>query len=79
MRFTYDEDADAAYFSVLGEIPPGGVAKTYGCDPGEVGGMINLDFDSAGRLVGIEVMDASALLPPEILGIEELRSDESDD
>lgn len=29
--------------------------------------MINLDFDGAGRLVGIEVLDASKLLPPEIL------------
>jgi uncharacterized protein YuzE len=32
-----------------------------------VGGMINLDFDASGRLVGVEVLDASRLLPPEAL------------
>jgi uncharacterized protein YuzE len=34
---------------------------------GQIGGMINLDFDLNGRLVGVEIMDASRLLPPEIL------------
>jgi uncharacterized protein YuzE len=67
MRFTYDPDADAAYFYVADDIPPGGVAKTYCCDPGKAGGMINLDFDGSGRLLGVEVLDASALLPPHVL------------
>lgn len=67
MRFTYDPDADAAYFYLDDDTPPGGVAKTYCCDPGEVGGMINLDFDGSGRLLGVEVLDASALLPPHVL------------
>jgi uncharacterized protein YuzE len=49
------------------EIGAVGVANTYLCDPAEAGGMINLDFDSGGRLVGIEVMDASRLLPPALL------------
>ena len=67
MRFTYDRDADVAYLYIAGEIAPGGVAKTYGCDPGDAGGMINLDFDAGGRLVGIEVLDASVLLPVELI------------
>jgi uncharacterized protein YuzE len=59
----YDAEADAAYIQLASEIGAGGVAKTYMCDPHEVGGMINLDFDDMGRLIGIEVLDASKRLP----------------
>jgi uncharacterized protein YuzE len=62
MRITYDPTANAAYIYLV-EIRSGGVARTYPCDPQEVGGMINLDFDSDGRLLGIEVLDASKKLP----------------
>jgi uncharacterized protein YuzE len=44
MRIKYDKEADAAYI-YLAPISPGAVAKTYPCDPVEVNGMINLDFD----------------------------------
>lgn len=67
MKWTYDPEADAAYIQLVEEIGAGGVAKTVGCDPAEVGGMINLDFNSEGRLLGIEVLDASQLLPREML------------
>jgi uncharacterized protein YuzE len=67
MRVTYDPSVDAAYMQLVDEIAAGGVAHTYPCDPREVGGTINLDFDAAGRLVGVEVLDASKLLPPEVL------------
>ena len=67
MNVRYDAAADAAYIQLADEIGAGGVARTYACDPAEVGGMINVDFDSAGRLVGVEVLDASQLLPPEAL------------
>lgn len=63
----YDAVADAAYIQLAPEIRAGGVAKTYMCDPLEVGGMIHLDFDGMGRLIGIEVLDASKLLPPDVL------------
>lgn len=66
MKITYDSEADAAYI-YLAPIEPGGVAKTYACDPGEVGGTINLDFDADGRLLGIEVLDASGKLPESVL------------
>lgn len=39
----------------------------YFCDPKEVNGMINLDFDGGGNLVGIEVIDASKKLPKELI------------
>ena len=66
MKVTYDRSADAAYI-YLTSLGAGDVTKTYPCDPIEVGGEIYLDFDSSGRLVGIEVMDAHGLLPKDIL------------
>ena len=66
MEVEYDENSDAAYI-YLKKIKPAGVAKTYLCDPREVDGMINLDFDKNGQLIGIEVIDASKKLPQEIL------------
>lgn len=67
MRISFDPEADAAYIQLADVIGAGGVAFTYGCDPSDVDGMIHLDFDSDGRLVGIEVLDASSKLPPEVL------------
>lgn len=67
MRIEYDREADAAYIQLVKDIGAGGVHKTVGCDPSEVGGMINLDFDAVGRLVGIEILDASKMLPAELL------------
>lgn len=65
----YSHGADAAYIQLVDEIGAGGVARTYPCDPVEAGGMINLDFDSGGRLVGIEVLDASKMLPEALLDL----------
>lgn len=67
MKITHDTSVDAAYLYLVDEIKPGGVAKTYACDPLEVDGQINLDFDDEGRLIGIEVLDASKILPAELL------------
>jgi uncharacterized protein YuzE len=66
MRIRYDRRVDAAYIT-LGdaEILAGGVSRTVGCDP--LREMINLDFDHQGYLVGIEVIDASKKLSPELL------------
>jgi len=67
VRVTYDPTADAAYIYLVDEIGAGGVAWTYLCDPREMDGMINLDFDHDGHLVGIEVMDARSKLPQSLL------------
>jgi uncharacterized protein YuzE len=66
MKITYDKEVDAAYI-YLKEIMPGGVAKTHCCNSDEVDGMINLDFNSEGILLGIEVINASKKLPEELL------------
>lgn len=73
MRITYDPDVNAAYIYLSRDRYAGVAAKTYPCDPIEVGGMINLDFDDDGRLIGVEVMDANKMLAPEILAEAEQR------
>jgi uncharacterized protein YuzE len=67
MRVTYDPEADAVYIYLCDHISAGDVAFTYPCDPREVDGMINLDFDGNGVLLGVEIMDASAKLSPQLL------------
>lgn len=67
VKVTYDTETDAAYIYLKGQIEPGEVKKTYPCDPIEVNGEINLDFDKDGTLIGIEVLDASKMLSKEML------------
>ena len=68
MIVEYDASVNAAYIKLADEIPAGGVDYTFPCPPSEIrGAMINLDFDAEGRLIGIEVLDAKAVLPPELL------------
>lgn len=65
MRITYDQKADAAYIHL--SSPDEKSAKTYPCDPSEVQGMINLDFNGSNQLIGIEVLGASKRLPKALL------------
>lgn len=67
MKVTYDASADAAYISLVDEIDAGEVDRTYLCDPMEVGGMVNIDLDRHGQILGIEVLTASALLASDLL------------
>ena len=67
MIVTYDQSVNAAYIYLLSEIPPGSVKMTYPCDLSKIGGQINLDFDAFGKLVGVEILGASSLLPKEFL------------
>jgi uncharacterized protein YuzE len=67
MRVTYDKQANAAYVYLVSEILPGSIKETYTCNPIEVGGEINLDFDSQRKLVGIEILNADKKLPMEVL------------
>ncbi len=43
------------------------VAHMCPCDPVQVGGTINLDFDEYGRLLGVEVLAADVKLPQYLL------------
>lgn len=74
MKITYDKKADAAYI-YLGkeyEAVTQWVGNTYPCDPVEVKGMINLDFDIEGKLGGIEIIGASHKLSKELLDSAEI-------
>jgi uncharacterized protein YuzE len=67
-KIRYDANANAAYIYVAAEgTLAGNIAKTYLCDTREINGMINLDFDDDGRLLGVEIMDARSKLPHEVL------------
>ncbi|MFT7767042.1 DUF2283 domain-containing protein [Clavibacter tessellarius] len=68
MRVTYDAVADAAYIALAGPVGDGEAATqihsiTTPGDRGEVA----LDFDADGRLLGVEVLHASAVLPAAVL------------
>ena len=62
LRVTLDREADAAYI-YLRKIEPGGVAETVVCEDVSV----NLDLDKQGRLIGIEILSAGAVLPLQLL------------
>jgi uncharacterized protein YuzE len=72
VRVSYDPSADAGYIS-LRDIESGGSKHTVAledleADAGiEALGSIILDFDGEERLIGIEVLGASDVLPPELL------------
>jgi uncharacterized protein YuzE len=71
IKVTYDHTANAAYIYFVDPqvIEPRvkSVARTYPCDPIAVDGMVNLDFDEADRLIGVEVLAARSKLPRYLL------------
>ena len=66
VRVTLDRDADAAYI-YLREIGPAESAYQCAVDCDGAEGMILLDLDREGRLIGIEVLNAQRGLPAEVL------------
>jgi uncharacterized protein YuzE len=70
VRVTHDKSADAAYIYLVGDIAAGGVAESVPIDPSY--GMVVLDFDKDGVLLGVEVLDASTVLAPNLLAQAEL-------
>ena len=66
MRISYDPEADAAYITLTADpLLPG--RDSIPCDtPDDVEGMVVLDWKE-GKIVGLEVLDASALLHDDLL------------
>lgn len=58
LKVTYDEAADAVYI-YLTEIGPGEANRQVEVIPGQV----TLDYSRENRLIGIEILDAKAILP----------------
>ena len=73
MRIVFDKKNDIAYFHLINDSISAEAARTHACDPIGVNGEINLDFNEAGQLVGIEVLEARRLLPSELLAQAEKR------
>lgn len=57
MKLEYDKEADAAYVCLVGIIKRGEVKKTV-----ELNENIILDFDNKGKILGIEILNASITL-----------------
>jgi uncharacterized protein YuzE len=68
MFVTFDGQADAAYIALGdGPVPPGSVETTVHSIQAPTGSEINLDFGADGRLIGIEVLNATEVLPKAML------------
>jgi uncharacterized protein YuzE len=76
IRVTYDKKANAAYVYFTDPQVVQNVAHMYPCDPIDVKGMINLDFDGDMRVVGVEVLDARSKVPQYLLDQAERLDDE---
>ena len=63
MRITFDREADAAFIYLIDSIGFGGVTRTELCDAQVDSGSIILAFDEDDRLVGLEILGASRVLP----------------
>jgi uncharacterized protein YuzE len=68
MRVSFDEEADAAYIT-FGDRPiaPGEAETTVHSIQAPGGSEMMLDFDGSGRLLGIEVLSATGVLPGALL------------
>jgi len=62
MKIEYDKEADAAYIYMVEDIGNGEAVKTI-----QLNDNIILDFNSEGKLLGIEILDASKILNNEVL------------
>lgn len=58
MKVTYDKEADAAYIYLKNKIGKGEVKNTISMNEN-----IILDFDSNKKLIGIEILSASTVVP----------------
>ena len=66
MRVRFDPEANAAYIA-LPRAEGASVARSHVCDVHLDESAILLDFDAEGRLLGVELLGASRLLPGDAL------------
>ena len=62
MKFEYDKEVDAAYVYIEHPIKEGEVKKTI-----ELNENIILDFDKKGKLLGMEILNASKIMNKKVL------------
>lgn len=68
MKIRYDDSVDAAYISFADPEEVSTFGFACACDSEEIGGQIHLNFDVSGRLMGLEILQASKRLPRNMLG-----------
>ncbi|MEU0159916.1 DUF2283 domain-containing protein [Streptomyces sp. NPDC006261] len=66
MHIEYDHENDLAYVALVARIADGTAVRQFTLETPS-GADLNLDFDEAGRLLGIEVVGARAGLPEQLL------------
>ncbi|MCP2327297.1 uncharacterized protein YuzE [Hamadaea flava] len=64
---TYDSDADAAYIYLEHPVPPAAAERVIPFDIKD--GMFNLDLDTEGHVLGLEILGARKRLPHALLGV----------
>ena len=62
MKITYDKEVDAAYVYLVENINDGESERTI-----QLNDNIILDFDKNGKLLGVEILDASKILSKEVI------------
>ena len=62
MKIEYDKDVDAAYVYLDDTIKDAEVKKTI-----ELNDQIILDFNDKGKLLGVEILDASKVLNKKVI------------
>jgi uncharacterized protein YuzE len=68
IRVTRDPEVNAAYICLADEPPSGWRhGRTVAIPVDQIPGMVNIDLDDDGRLIGIEVLAAASLLPDKML------------
>lgn len=70
MEIAYDAEVDAAYLP-LTDIAPGEAVRQVFVQDVPAPADIILDFNADGRLLGIEIIGAMAVLGPTVLGLSE--------
>jgi len=63
VKVTFDKSVNAVYIYTVATIPPGRVGKTVSVDLENTSGQLNIDMDDTGKILGIEILGASNLLP----------------
>jgi uncharacterized protein YuzE len=74
---SYDSDADAAYIYLDHPVADGAAVQMASFDPEH--GMVNLDLNADGHLLGIEIIGAGKILPPALLQAILARGTQGDD
>jgi uncharacterized protein YuzE len=67
MKISYDQASDAATIYIVDEIGHAGAPRSVMCDLEVRDGAVILMLSDDDRLVGIEVLGASRVLPVEVL------------